>query len=84
MYTHIISHGDQNVTMTFNVSGKGHSAKALKLRYLANCWFYGVLFDMYTRLCTMTLIFDLEGQGHILFPMVDYMGYMLKTTSYDH
>ena len=49
-YTNIISHGEQNVTMTFNVSGQGHSAKELKLRYLANCWFYGVLFDMYTHI----------------------------------
>ena len=32
MYIHISSHGEQNVTMTFNVSGQGHSAKALKIK----------------------------------------------------
>ena len=62
MYTHIISHGDQNVTMTFNVSGQGHSAKAL-------CWFYGVLFDMYTHIIypgeqTVTMTSKVRGQGH--------------------
>ena len=69
MYTHIISHGDQNVTMTFNVSGQGHSAKALKLRYVANCWFYAVLFDMYTHIIypgeqTVTMTSKVRGQGH--------------------
>ena len=55
--------------MTFNVSGQGHSAKALKLRYVANCWFYGVLFDMYTHIIypgeqTVTMTSKVRGQGH--------------------
>ena len=68
-YTNIIGHGDQNVTMTFNVSGQSHSAKALKLRYLANYSFYGVLFDMYTHIIypgeqTVTMTSKVRGQGH--------------------
>ena len=68
MYIHIISHGEQNVTMTFNVSGQGHSAKALKLRYLANCWSYGIVFNMYTCIFThgeqnVTMTSKVRGQG---------------------
>ena len=68
MYIHIISHGEQNVTMTFNVSGHGHSAKALKSRYLTNCWSYGIVLNMYTRIIThgeqnVTITSKVRGQG---------------------
>ena len=29
-------------------------------------------------ICAMTVTFDLEGQGHILFPTVDYVGIHIK------
>ena len=30
-------------------------------------------------ICTMTLTFDLGGQGNILFPLIDFMGERVKT-----
>ena len=50
------------------VRAHGHSANALKSRYLTNCWSYGIVFNMYTRIIThgeqnVTLTSKVRGQG---------------------
>ena len=49
-----------------NLQGQGHSANALKSQHLANCWSYGVDFDLCIHIINhveqnVTLAFKVKG-----------------------